>query len=209
MQNILLSLFIVFSVISHTAFPAVVTAATESKQEVHAIENTPSDIAIDLLYTCKERNEKDALVLIEKGAPLDYQDPGCGLSALMVASRYGLLTAVVTMLNRSDKESVKKILNLQDIQGNTALHHAARNNHHLIAKFLIESGADMEMCADKNYTPLLIAAHYAHGYTMEVLLDAGANQEATLTNGATFSGILTIAITNKLINRLEKTTISS
>ena len=56
----------------------------------------------------------------------------------------------------------KNLINLQDENGNTALHLAATNNNFNVVKQLINHGADVFLKNNDGKTPLHIACDYAH-----------------------------------------------
>jgi ankyrin repeat protein len=58
--------------------------------------------------------------------------------------------------------SIKNLINLQDKNGDTALHLAATNNNFNVVKQLIDYGADVFLKNNDGKTPLHMACDYAH-----------------------------------------------
>ncbi|EJT81777.1 hypothetical protein GGTG_01752 [Gaeumannomyces tritici R3-111a-1] len=78
--------------------------------------------------------------------------------------------------------------------GETALHAAVRENHVHIVKFLIESGANIEMERRdhiRDLRPLHEAAKQANPDMVRILLDAGADIQAKFDNGHGDDGLAT------------------
>jgi ankyrin repeat protein len=66
---------------------------------------------------------------------------------------------------------------------NTALHQAASNGNHEIAKLLIAAGADVNQRISEGYfNPLLIAAYEGNLEVVRVLLEAGADVQVRVTD---------------------------
>jgi ankyrin repeat protein len=70
-------------------------------------------------------------------------------------------------------------LSPQDHEGDTPLNMAIRNNKTVIAKSLIELGAEIETKDASMRTPLMNACLYGNLEIVKVLLEAGANWKAT------------------------------
>ncbi|MGE0009953.1 MAG: ankyrin repeat domain-containing protein [Candidatus Babeliales bacterium] len=80
------------------------------------------------------------------------------------------------VLEKMPKSTV--FINSRDINGLTALHHAARNGHIEIINFLLEHGAQIESKDKTGQTPLHLAAQSGQANAVKLLLDKGANLES-------------------------------
>ena len=78
-----------------------------------------------------------------------------GLSALMIASRYGLKEVVSVLIAKAD-------VNKKTKEGMTALMEAAKNNRLEVVQSLASSGADINSTTNEHMTALMFAS--AHGY---------------------------------------------
>ncbi|CAM9796779.1 unnamed protein product, partial [Ectocarpus sp. 6 AP-2014] len=115
-------------------------------------------------------------------------DRGCGdtnQTPLMVASVIGSSRVVRDLLRQGASVSIA------DSDGCTPLHHSICHKHLAMSKHLIEAGADLEartgcfMGDDFYGTPLHVAAMKGFCQEMVVLIDAGANVNSRLDDGAT------------------------
>ncbi|CAN0102418.1 unnamed protein product, partial [Ectocarpus sp. 12 AP-2014] len=98
----------------------------------------------------------------------------------MVASVIGSSRVVRDLLRQGASVSVA------DSDGYTALHHSVYHKHLAVSKYLIEAGADLEARPGGVYdTPLHVAAMKGFCQGMVVLIDAGANVDSRLDDGAT------------------------
>ena len=83
-------------------------------------------------------------------------------------------------------ETVKADIAVQDNNGNTALHTAARGGQEEVVRLLLAAGADPAATNKMGDTPLHVAAKGGHEEVLRVLLAAGAEPSATNSNGRTF-----------------------
>ncbi|CAM9170914.1 unnamed protein product, partial [Ectocarpus sp. 8 AP-2014] len=103
----------------------------------------------------------------------------------MVASVIGSSRVVTDLLRQGASVSVA------DSDGYTALHHSVYHKHLAASKYLIEAGAGLEarpggFMVDGIYgTPLHVAATKGFYKGMVMLIDAGANVDSRLDDGAT------------------------
>lgn len=70
-------------------------------------------------------------------------------------------------------------LSPEDSEGDTPLNMAIRNNQTIIAKSLVELGADIEARDASQRTPLMNACLYGNLEVVKLLLDCGADWKAT------------------------------
>ncbi|XP_076068299.1 ankyrin repeat and SAM domain-containing protein 6-like [Oratosquilla oratoria] len=73
----------------------------------------------------------------------------------------------------------------QDYDCNTALHIAAANDHEDVMRFLVEVGANPELCNHMGWTPLMQAARHGHLATITFLLRLGVAVDARNRLGMT------------------------
>ena len=95
----------------------------------------------------------------------------------------------------AEAEEVKKIrsmirdspdlINAKDGAGNTPLHRAADLGHLIVARFLVENGADVNAKNGAGETPLHIAALHGHKAIIELLLGYKANVQLADSTGST------------------------
>ena len=104
-------------------------------------------------------------LLIEKGADI-YATNNRGQTALMAAIMGGDVRIMEHLLKNMSIEEI----NHHDRSGNTALSHAAKNEHYGICKQLIEKGADIYTTNDRGETALTMAAMGGGATIMEHLL---------------------------------------
>lgn len=132
----------------------------------------------------------ERLLNLLSGEPIDI-NAGCddhGWSALMIAAEEGYLRIVRVLLRRGASVAVSTE------GGHTALHIAVHNKHLAVSKALVKAGAGLEGRATcftpesvpiKGHTPLHLAAGEGFVQGIIVLLDAGAEVDSRLDNGAT------------------------
>jgi ankyrin repeat protein len=93
-----------------------------------------------------ERGHTDVVsLLLEHGAAVDFIDGTFGRNLLHLAALNGHLDIVRSLVPRGVE------LNARDNTGRTALHHAARYGHQLVADYLIEGGAVRPDDLEENY----------------------------------------------------------
>ncbi|PNW70016.1 hypothetical protein CHLRE_17g702200v5 [Chlamydomonas reinhardtii] len=119
------------------------------------------------------------------------------------AAKYGDEEAV------EDFIAIGKDLNEPDAQGRTALHYSVAYDHPVIAKMLVDEGANLEARDSLNNTPLHYAAGYGRVALARMLLDAGADKTVQNNTGKTpidlakLDGRNPINADAELIKRLE------
>ncbi|MGH9532307.1 MAG: ankyrin repeat domain-containing protein [Terriglobales bacterium] len=82
-------------------------------------------------------------------------------------------------------QRIKAALRAVDLEGWTALHHAASRRQAGAVRLLVERGADLESRTWGRRTPLLLAAENGDWVTLGVLLRHGANPQARTPGGET------------------------
>ncbi|KAG2493477.1 hypothetical protein HYH03_008293 [Edaphochlamys debaryana] len=110
-------------------------------------------------------------------APEDMPAPE--INNIRDAAKYGDEEAV------EDFIAIGKNINEGDQQGRTALHYSVAYDHHIIAKMLIDEGADLTVRDSMNNTPLHYAAGYGRPGMVRMLLDAGSDKAAQNNTGKT------------------------
>ena len=79
------------------------------------------------------------------------------------------------------------IVDLQDKDGDTALHFACNSDHASleILSCLIENGANINACTDFKITPLMMAVKNCHKHVVSFLIEHGANVDLQDEDGDT------------------------
>ncbi len=81
------------------------------------------------------------------------------------------------------KESGGMNIQSKSIEGNTALHYAAKHGNSAVVSYLIEKGAKINETNNFGRSPLLTASFYGHVDTMKILLEFFANVEQAEEDG--------------------------
>ena len=151
-----------------------------------------------LMSACQFHNMDAINVLLNKGADVNLQDRD-GKSALHFACSdicYWLIQNLADvnmcdnhnctpLMQASSKSDVKKVamlvenqakVDLQDMNGNTALHHAMHNSYHSheytpeICCALLTAKASIHLCNSQGWTPLLLASENCIKSVVEILI---------------------------------------
>ena len=140
---------------------------TQTQNEVpfertEIVMDSPEKESISPIKTTKQPLDKMISVVMEK--PRDYTPD------IFDAILRGSLDCVKYLLYEDSSR-----LTLQDKNGNTPLHYAAKCSQYPITKYLLEHGADITAKNSKGYTPLHISASTTNADIVELLLKAGSN----------------------------------
>ena len=153
-----------------------------------------------LMLACKSHNMEAINFLLNKGADVNLQDRD-GKSALHFASSdicYWLIQNLADvnmcdnhnctpLMQASSESDVKKVamliengakVDLQDVDGNTALHHAVLNSYDSlgfertpdICLALLTAKASIHLCNSQGWTPLLLASENCIKSVVEILI---------------------------------------
>jgi len=104
--------------------------------------------------------------------------------ALEEAERRKFSTVLLNAAKEGSREDVQEIikdmnralvLGIRDMSGNTALHKTAMYNNHVVAKLLIDIGANVDATEERGMTALMLAMANGFVETSKVLLEAGAS----------------------------------
>ena len=131
------------------------------------------------VYAVREnsRTTLDYLLTLKN---LDVDQPNLsGENVLMMASLYGLLPEVKTLIDKRAATINKS--------GWTPLHYACTNGHLQIAEFLLDKGAQVNALSDSDTTPLMMAVRSGNIQLVRLLLDRGA--DLRIRNHQGFSAI--------------------
>ena len=116
----------------------------------------------DLLKTHSQNLNLSEAEIIANAIDLDDDGLGSHACLLHYPAANGNLEIVQFLLERLSSTSqanntVKKLVNQQNVNGNTPLHWAALNGHIEIVKALVKAGANIHLRAQDGRTPLDIA----------------------------------------------------
>ena len=103
-------------------------------------------------------------------------------TALMFAAYYNKQN-VISLLLRHNGE--KTHIDAKNIDGSTALMHAASQGHVAVVEALLAADADVECRSDTGHRPLMLGAKNGHVTVVEVLLRHNAALEATNNHQST------------------------
>lgn len=128
----------------------------------------------DLLQD-KQGRRKLKVQLTEKLKPYDTDarlTARDGITALQFSATNNNLEVVELLLHRfnnnirtNETKLIKEIINEKDKNGDTLLHHAARNGHKKTVLFLLENGADKHIKNNAGETAKSLSKNYTHTKT--------------------------------------------
>jgi len=134
-----------------------------------------------------------AKTLIDKGADLNASNRD-GQLPVHVAALHGLTEVVEHILRASSGDSDREdaspvsgavLLQMEDLQGHTALHLAALKGHEETVRVLLKRGASVQTESRDLSLPLHLAAREGRVGTVSLLLEAGAEKAARDAQGRT------------------------
>jgi ankyrin repeat protein len=163
--------------ISYAAFLRLLRVAKElleAGQDASAIGPQGAPL---LMTATRHKDQAMVELLLAHGADVDMNTSGSGGNALYLAASRGLLLTKLLVDNGADVNS--------ECAFGTPLSAASRANDQSVVKFLLESGARIDIKsrfkADHPHiytTPLLAATRSGHTDVMAILIDAGADVDA-------------------------------
>lgn len=136
---------------------------------------------LDLLDAARVGNRVIVAEALENGADINFKDTK-SRAALHLASNNGHDGVVQTLLKFPLCE-----VDVRNEGGYTPLHLACRQGHAVVARMLLDHGAALDACDEKDeWTPLFEALHQAsdkHVEVIRILLQGGATVNAVSRNG--------------------------
>lgn len=108
-----------------------------------------------------------------------------GFSELHLAAMDGLEKTVAQLISAGAQASDRTL-----VEGDTALHLAARGAHARVCRILVDAASDLNAENDDGQTPLHIAARSGCKEITDILVDAGASPDARNRRGLTPTDIL-------------------
>ena len=126
-----------------------------------ACENGDDEMLLGFIHQCRDLN----LNVANKN----------GETSLSLAISKGRQKTVEILVTAGSK--------VDQTEGTTPLHEAARAGHRIFIELLLRNGAKLEAKDKFEYTPLHTAALYKQGEAVQALLDAGANINARCVDG--------------------------
>ena len=122
-----------------------------------------------MLDACEDGDWKRAVVLLERGAYVDYRHDRDGCTALYLACHDGDVDLVEVLL------AYGAGVNEENNRGFNPLYAACFNAYPDIVKLLVEHGADVHTVNEYNQTPLHAACMTPELEIVRTLLDLGSN----------------------------------
>lgn len=119
-------------------------------------------------------------------------------------------TPLIVASRAKDKVIAEKLLragadpNIQNDNGETALHIVSDESFTSIVELLLKSGADPNLRTIEGYTPLYRAVHWNNYDIVEMLLQAGADSEIPTDDGITAKMIAIEDKNDALIDLMEE-----
>lgn len=143
-----------------------------------------------LALTVIHRYKKTLAVLIEAGADININDRDIeGRTPLFHAVVNGDEPTAEFLLQSGarirDQDKFQTGLNLRDAFGNAPLHRAIRNSRQVLAKLLIDFGADLNACSSDGSPPLHLALNNGQEFILKHLVEHGADLNAGNSDGET------------------------
>ena len=132
-----------------------------------------------LYFACQNGHSEVASILLKYGANPTLSLTN-GISPLIIASSEGHLEVVECLL-----VNPSVALNVQAIDGSTAVFHACENGHLAVVSALLKYGTNPTNHTKKGITPLMIASSRGYPKIVECLLKAGVDANAQALKGAT------------------------
>lgn len=134
----------------------------------------------NLLIDAAKRGDTAAVkAQLKKGINLNAKENDKGATALIVASIFGHVDVVQTLLEKgADIDAHRK-------DGGTALILASIYGNYDVVKALLAKGADVNAKANNGATALIMASDKNHLAIVNALINKGANVNAKENNGAT------------------------
>lgn len=156
--------------------------------------------------------------LLARGVSLELQDQE-GNTPLHVACEHGLYDCANEMVNVASSNKLAHVLETQNWRGLTCLHVATLHKHHRIMRLFTKKGVDLNIQEGTSGKSALHMAVELHDVTaVTLLLNKGANVDATMFNGCTalhlavgrqdapIANLLCQAGADKMIRNLEDET---
>lgn len=136
------------------------------------------------LATAINPNPKDMLTLLQNGANVNARNRADGMTALMDAARFSFERTKILLYYKAD-------VNLQDIDGLTALIWATMGDNDETAKFLLDNGADPTITTNSGCSLFEAAALFNAYKTLNMFADYFS---VLKLNKAALSDLLNLAI---------------
>ena len=112
-----------------------------------------------LHLACENGQQQMARALLKRGADRMARD-SLQRTPLNCAAREDLSCCVLLVGQPGRRKMSPAEVNAADVNGGTALHHAAGKGHEKICGFLLEAGARLDARSISGHTPLMAAQHY-------------------------------------------------
>jgi ankyrin repeat protein len=140
-----------------------------------------------LYLACINASPAVARLLLEAGADPHGALPE-GETMLMAAARTGSLETVTLLLDRGVDVNAR-----ESWRGQTALMWAAAQEHPLVARRLVERGADVTIKSKGGFSALVFAVRSGNPESVRILLEAGGDVNDAASDG---TSVLVVAIVN-------------
>ena len=123
-----------------------------------------------LMWACKYHLTAIAKMLLRAGASMTRQNK-LGQTALMLAAASKDIDVVHAIISTC----FRKLLQVQDEEGMTALHHACLSGANECCQKLVHNGSLVNLRTVSGHTPLMLACRRGHTDIVDLLLSSGAD----------------------------------
>ncbi len=168
------------AVVALLVVPAAAPAADHCADITQAVatlkDGDPFELTAELHAAARFGCEREARVLIDRGASIDARDRE-GMTALATAARAGKVTLVGLLIEKGAD------INARSINRSTPLFYAAEADRAEATRVLIDHGADPNISGRSSDRPLAAAAYNDAADSVELLLKHGADPNAVDDDG--------------------------
>ncbi|PAA93291.1 hypothetical protein BOX15_Mlig000210g3 [Macrostomum lignano] len=141
-----------------------------------------------VLHLPSRRNNLELCQMLTTDTGLITCKDKYGVTPLMVAAAEGsedLLNYFISVCKKTTHGAAGRILDMQDSEGNSSVHFAAKNDKFLAIEILSEHGANLDLQNLEQSAPIHLAATLGHRESVAKLIHLGALPNLSDKNGRT------------------------